>query len=169
MSGAISKAASVASDIVNAIKNGLTNAASALASAGRAMIDGMWSGISSAIESLKSKITAGISSITQKVKSVLGISSPSTVYAAIGQNMGAGMGVGFVASMRNVERDMQNAIPTDFNVRGKLAIGADASGSAVGAGTIINQHIAITTPKALSEREITRNLRNMSRQLAMGF
>ena len=54
------------------------------------------------------------------IKSLLGIHSPSTVFAGIGKNMGAGIGVGFVDAMKGVERDMQKAIPTNFNIDANL-------------------------------------------------
>ena len=173
MSSAISKASSAVASIVNAIKSGLSSAASSLASAGRSMIDGMWSGISGAIDSLKSKISSGISGITDKVRSVLGIHSPSTVFADIGWNMGEGMGVGFQNVMKQVRRDMENAIPMDFevnagwNARGGMQPGVSVPPAQTTSGTVINQSIVVTTPKALSEKELSRELHKLGRQLVM--
>ena len=51
------------------------------------------------------------------VKSVFGIASPSKVFAdEIGKNLGLGVGVGFEDAMRDVSKDMADAIPTDFDV-----------------------------------------------------
>ena len=50
------------------------------------------------------------------MKGLLGIHSPSTVFAGIGGNMGEGIGVGFLNAMNGVEKDMQNAIPTEFDI-----------------------------------------------------
>ena len=48
---------------------------------------------------------------------MFGINSPSKVFAdRIGKNLGLGVGVGFEDAMRDVSRDMADAIPTDFDV-----------------------------------------------------
>jgi len=100
------------------------------------------------------------------------VGKPSTVFAGLGKNMGEGLGIGFEDEMDKVARDMQNAIPTNFdvetdvnvrgNVRGRGGVGADG-----GSGTVINQHIAITSPKALSEKEAAREFQKLSRKLAL--
>lgn len=63
------------------------------------------------------------------IKSLLGIHSPSTVFAGIGENMGAGIGVGFVDAMKGMEQDMQKAIPTNFNIDANLDGMVPVSGS----------------------------------------
>jgi hypothetical protein len=111
--------------------------------------------------------------IAAKVKSVLGIASPSKVFAAIGEQMGEGIDVGFIGSMRQVARDMANAIPTDFNTNVNVRSGYTASAagghSGYAGGTIINQNLSITTPRALSERELAREFKNMSQRLALSL
>jgi hypothetical protein len=137
------------------------------------MIDGMWSGISGAIDSLKSKISSGISGIADKVRSVLGIHSPSTVFADIGWNMDEGMGVGFQNVMKQVRRDMENAIPMDFevnagwNARGGAQSNPNAATAPVQASgsMVINQSIMVTAPKALSEKELSRSSTNWAGSL----
>jgi hypothetical protein len=42
------------------------------------------------------------------------------------------------------------------------------TGPGYAGGTVINQNVAITSPKALSEKEAAREFRNLSRKLAMG-
>jgi hypothetical protein len=114
-----------------------------------------------------------VSNVVNSVTSFLGIRSPSTVFAGIGRNMGEGLGIGFEEEMAKVAKDMQNAIPTDFDIdasvrggfAGAYAAGANPNG---GAGTV-TQNISITSPKALSEKEAAREFRNMSRRLALGI
>ncbi|GHU71325.1 hypothetical protein FACS1894184_17970 [Clostridia bacterium] len=36
-------------------------------------------------------------------------------------------------------------------------------------GTVINQSISVITPKALSEKELSREFQNLSRQLALEY
>ena len=65
--------------------------------------------------------------------------------------------------MAAVSRDMQNAIPTNFdlNYRG-------LSGQGSPAGTSIIQNLSVVTPKALSEKN-WHEFRNLSRKLALEF
>ena len=113
-------------------------------------------------------------SVVNSVTSFLGIRSPSTVFAGIGRDMGAGIGVGFEEIMRQIGKDMQDAIPTDFDINpsvrggfGGIFDGAYAAGASPAAGNV-TQNISITSPKALSEKEAAREFRNMSRKLALG-
>jgi hypothetical protein len=111
-----------------------------------------------------------MSGLADKVRSVLGIKSPSKVFAAIGEQMGEGLDVGFLGTMKRVARDMANAIPTDFNTNVNLNARGGASGGmsgGYGTSTVINQNLTITTPKALSERELAREFRSMSQRLAL--
>ena len=60
------------------------------------------------------KETAG--KVVDGVKGFFGIHSPSTLFRdEIGLNMAAGIGVGFEDEMDKVAKDMQNAMPTDFD------------------------------------------------------
>jgi hypothetical protein len=66
---------------------------------------------------------------------------------------------------------MQNAIPHRFDTDAELTIsGAVAGRSGLrGAGSqSVTQNISVTTPKALSERELAREFRNLSRKLVLG-
>lgn len=78
--------------------------------------------------------------------------------------MGEGIGVGFEDAMTSVSRDMQNAIPTNFGIN----TGAKSRQSEqLAAGANITQNISVVTPKALSEKEIAREFKNLSRKLAL--
>ena len=74
--------------------------------------------------------------------------------------------MGFEDAMAAVSRDMQNAVPTNFdlNYRGQ---GQSGQGSAAGAS--ITQNLSVVTPKALSEKELAREFKNLSRKLALEY
>jgi hypothetical protein len=113
-----------------------------------------------------------MSSLADKVKSVLGISSPSKVFAAIGEQMGQGLDVGFIDTMKKVAADMASAIPTDFDTRVNVRGGVNGANSWSGgytSGTVINQTMTVTTPKALSEKELAREFKSMSQRLALNL
>jgi phage-related protein len=157
-------------EILKAIPQIIEGIVSAIASlhwkmveAGSNLIKGLWQGINNVKSWIWSKIRGFFSDIVDDIKSYFGIRSPSTLFAELGENMAAGLGLGFGEEMAKVSRDMQNAIPhsfdSDFNVNGT------ASGS-YPAGT--TQYITINSPKALSEKETAREFKNLSRRLALG-
>ena len=96
---------------------------------GANLVKGLWDGIQSMISWLWDKVTGWVDGLVGGIKSLLGIHSPSTVFAGIGENMGAGIGVGFVDAMKGVEQDMQKAIPTNFNIDANLDGMVPVSGS----------------------------------------
>jgi hypothetical protein len=140
---------------------------------GRSIMDGIGQGISSTIQSLKDKVTSAVNSIVNGAKSALGIKSPSTVFAGIGRDMGEGLGVGFEDAMAQVSRDMLAAIPTSFDIHPELQgsfsgfNSRSATGEGFPVGTTVNQSISIQSPKALSEKELAREFRTLSRRLAL--
>jgi len=66
---------------------------------------------------------------------------------------------------------MRKAIPTDFEIDAGLKAGSLSRGTGVlGAnGTVINQSISVVTPKALCEKELAREFKNLSRKLALAY
>lgn len=76
----------------------------------------MWEGISASASWLWNKVKGWANGLLKNIKGLLGIHSPSTVFAGIGENMGLGLGEGFVDAMSDVEKEMQKAIPTDFDL-----------------------------------------------------
>lgn len=80
-------------------------------SVGSDIVSGMWSGISDKAQWLKEKISGWAGNITSWAKGVLGIHSPSRVFAdEVGANMALGVGVGFKDSMKGVSRDIKTAL-----------------------------------------------------------
>lgn len=82
---------------------------------GKSIVEGLWSGISSMASWVADKVKGFASGIVDGIKGFLGIHSPSTVFAGIGEDSGRGVGVGFSNIMKSVSEDMQNAIPTDLD------------------------------------------------------
>ena len=108
-----------------------SKALSVFANIGKNIVTGIWNGISGAATWLWNKVTGFFSGIVDGVLSFLGIHSPSKVFADIGENMAAGVGVGFDDEMgaveRKVNRDMAGLIPT---VNGNVSVtGSQASGT----------------------------------------
>ena len=65
---------------------------------------------------IKDKIKGLGSTITNAIKSVFGIASPSKVFRdQIGKNLALGIGEGFSDEMAQVTSEMEDAIPTSFD------------------------------------------------------
>lgn len=79
---------------------------------GKNIVRGLWGGIKSMASWIGDKVSSFVGGIVDGVKGVLGIHSPSRVFAGIGQNMALGLGQGFEKQMQSVTAGIQDAIPT---------------------------------------------------------
>jgi len=129
-------------EIITAIVTGLSEAVTSVFDIGKNIVSGLWDGIKSMDNWLTDSVGGFFSGIIDGAKNLLGIHSPSTVFAGIGSNMGLGIGVGFTDAMRGVEDDMKKAIPTKFD---GPSIDVDAVSQGV-SGAITHP----TTPQASS-------------------
>jgi hypothetical protein len=120
---------------------------------GRNIARGLWDGIASMIGWLGEKVKNMVNGIVGGVKKVLGIRSPSKVFAGIGSNMGEGIGEGFEKAMGDVEKDMQGAIPTDFD----LDLNSQVTGSLGGSeGAVFDVTIPLTIDGNILTRVIAQ-------------
>jgi len=106
--------------IISALLTGLGSAVASVTQIGVDIVKGLWEGIKSMGTWISDNVSGFFGGIVDGAKDFLGIHSPSTVFAGIGSNMGAGLGVGFTDAMNVVERDMKNAIPTNFDVNANV-------------------------------------------------
>ena len=79
---------------------------------GKNIVRGLWEGIKAMASWIGDKVSGFVGGLVDGVKGVLGIHSPSRVFAGIGQNMALGLGQGFERQMQRVSSGIQNAIPT---------------------------------------------------------
>jgi len=99
-------AVSLPGKVIDGIKQGIDD----LIQIGKDMIDGIWQGIQDGIDYIIDNITAPIQDIVDKVKDVLGIHSPSTVFAEIGENLAQGLENGWNSSIANVTKNMKKDV-----------------------------------------------------------
>lgn len=151
--------------IVAALVSGFSGSIGQMAQVGGNLIKGLWQGISDAGAWLWSKISGFFGGVVSRIKDFFGIHSPSALFAGLGENMAAGLGAGFGNEMNRVAADMQNAVPTSFDMNAQSSAANGSSGS--GFGTSITQNISVVTPEALSEKELAREFKNLSRKLAL--
>lgn len=83
-------------------------------SVGANIASGIWDGLKSKLDYLKNKIKDFGNNIISSIKQVFKISSPSKITKELGGFLAEGLGVGFSSEMKEVNRDIENALP-DFN------------------------------------------------------
>ena len=87
---------SAVSSIISSCKDGLANIGSEFISIGSNIIDGLVSGIKSGISSVGSAISDVVTTAVDKAKKLLGIHSPSKVFAEIGMYSDKGLAKGLI-------------------------------------------------------------------------
>ena len=141
--------------IVAAIVTGLGKAVASVFEIGKNIVSGLWEGIKSMGSWIRDKVNGFFSGIVDGAKSLLGIRSPSLVFAGIGENMGLGIGVGFENVMGKVAHDMQSSIPTDFNVNTSLNMKGNTSGLGTETKSIIEHTGIIEVRGVNNNKELT--------------
>jgi hypothetical protein len=90
-------------------------------SIGTNIVDGIKNGFLHMWESLKRTVSDMVNGLVSGVKSILGIASPSKVFAGIGGYMAEGLGQGFDREMTDVRKDIEDQMTfgtTSFSVSG---------------------------------------------------
>lgn len=82
---------------------------------GKDIVNGIWDGLKQVWSKLTSWFTEKWDSLVGDVKDLLGIRSPSRVFAGIGQNMALGVGEGWADAFGDVEDDINDSL--DFGNR----------------------------------------------------
>lgn len=119
----VSKVPQIITSLVNGLKNGLGK----MATIGKDLIKGLWNGIKDMTGWIMGKIKGFGSSILKGIKGVFGIHSPSTVFRdEVGKNLAFGIGEGFSGEMANISKEMQNAIPREFDTNINAKIGTSS-------------------------------------------
>ena len=127
----VSKGRSAATDLFNTVVDKIKEIPGQMLSIGKNIVEGIWNGISNATNWIVNKVKDFAKGITDGIKSALGISSPSTIMEEqVGKNMALGIGEGFTSAMNAVQKQMQKALPTEFDTNLNMALDA-ASASVV--------------------------------------
>ena len=143
-SGAASAWGAIKSTVSN-LWNGLVNTIKAGASffknIGRDIVDGLKAGISGAWRSLVSKFSGLTAMLPAAVKKILGISSPSKVFAGIGGNIGQGLAQGILGTQGLVRAATSGLVDT--------AYGSGSSGFSASSGSrSVEVRLTINAPGA---------------------
>ena len=129
--------------LVDAIISAFLDSLPDIIEVGKDIVRGLWEGIKAMASWIGEKVSGFVGGIVDGVKGMLGIHSPSRVFAGIGQNMALGLGQGFERQMQRVSSGIQDAIPTPtvdtvYNAAAGLVNGlaAQSAGSPGGSYTI---------------------------------
>ena len=118
--------------IITSLVKGLANGVKEMASVGLDLIKGLWDGISNSLTWIKDKIKGWVGNVFSFIKKLFGISSPSKLFRdEIGTNLAKGIGIGFEEEMEDVNKDIANAIPTEFDTNVTTNFGSSATGGSL--------------------------------------
>ena len=127
-------------------------------SIGRNIVSGIKNGVSNTWNGLKSGVGTAVNGLVGGVESILGIASPSKVFARIGGYMAEGLGQGFDMEMLGVRKDIEDQMTfgtTSFSVSG-------AAKSSVG---VVNGLLANNQPSGLTQVNLVVDGQTLARVL----
>ena len=120
-------------DMVATIIDTLVDSIPDIIEIGKDIVRGVWEGIKAMGSWIKEKVTGFFGGIVDGVKGVLGIHSPSRVFAGIGENMALGLGEGWDDKYGNIKRGITSGL--DF---GTASVGFADSGIGISSAAIVN-------------------------------
>lgn len=125
VTGVLNMAATIIKTLVDSIPD--------IIEIGKDIVRGVWEGIKAMGSWIKEKVTGFFGGIVDGVKGVLGIHSPSRVFAGIGENMALGLGEGWDDEYGNIKRGITSGL--DF---GTASVGFADSGIGISSAAIVN-------------------------------
>lgn len=128
-------------DIIKAIVNGLAAGIGQIVEAGGNLVKGIWEGIKGAGAWLWEKIKGFFGGIVDGILDFFGISSPSKLMEnLVGKNMALGIGVGFTDEMKDVNKQIQNAIQIDdIGINAHVATSMQSQDAGSGKSVVVYQ------------------------------
>jgi phage-related protein len=97
--------------LIEAIRQAFASAKDGFVQIGQMIMEGIGQGITNRSTWLKNLLSNYVNQMKRQVQSMLGIHSPSKVFAEIGGHMAEGMGVGFAREMTAVRKQITDSIP----------------------------------------------------------
>lgn len=173
ISGAVTSVWNAAKGVLDSVVGVFKDAPTKLLQAGKDLITGFWNGISEMGGWIANKVSDFFGGIVDNVKALLGIHSPLTVFAEIGGNMAAGVGVGFDENMGSTTSEMQSAIGGAGALTAQEAINAVNNGIISNIGQLSGAITAIVQAvmQGLNGQAAQFNVigQGMAKNIAVGF
>ena len=135
--------------IVEGIVNAFKSLGSKIVAIGEDLLRGVWEGIQNMAQWLRDKVTGFFSGIVDGVKGLLGINSPSKVFADMGKNMALGLGEGWDKEYGNIKRDIERGL--DFGA-GSVSLSGNGSAAGYGSGGIGAVNVYVNMSSTVSNQ-----------------
>ena len=143
----------IAGQIVSAIKGGISNLPQQMLTIGKNIVQGLWNGIKSMMTWITDKVSGFVGGIVSSVKGVLGIASPSKVFAGIGEYMAEGLAQGWDNEYDRIRRDIEGGM--DF---GTAQVDFASSGLGLASAGMVNGISAAVQSNGVSGGNFVFNL-----------
>jgi len=149
--------------IISGIVSALGNGVSQLADVGKNLVKGLWNGIQSLASWIWDKVSGWAKDLWNGICSFFGIKSPSKKFAELGMYMSQGLGIGFMDEMKNVDKDILKAIPSDFDINTRTHLNNVVDDRSLEAAAFARQtsfrnasgQVVVQVPLYLDGKEIT--------------
>ena len=132
-SGLVSNAGHITAAVprlVETIVRGFLAAVKSYWDIGKSIVDGIRQGITEQWQRLKSDVSNLFTGLVSWIKNLLGIHSPSRVFADIGQNMAAGISDGWASTIGDINRQIGESLQPQY------VVGVDMQGLYAQAATL---------------------------------
>lgn len=160
--------------IIEAIVNGLMSMIGSIKDVGKNIVEGLWDGIKSMVGWIKNKVSDFVGGIVDSVKGVLGIASPSKVFADMGENMALGLWRGWDSEYDRIKRNIESGMnfgtaSVDFASSGLGRSQSGLSGALNSMAATIGQNFTITVQSVLDGKVIGETAYQYSRNKARAY
>lgn len=152
------------------VKGVFADAWDAFTDIGGNIVKGIWNGITGLASWLTEKVTGFFGGIVDGVKGMLGIHSPSRVFAGIGENMALGLAEGWDDEYNSIKRQIESGLNFGAATVGVSAAhyGAqEAAGRARGGWG--NTTVNIYSPEAVDGVQAARVWRKETQKMAVAY
>ena len=160
--------------IISAIVDGIGDLMESVVEIGVDIVEGIWEGIESMVGWIGEKVAGFFGDIIDGVKNLLGIHSPSTVFADMGKNMALGLGEGWNNEYDHIRRDIEGGMDfgtanVDFASSGLGMSQRSMSGALNSVAASIGQNFTITVQSVLDGKIIGETAYQYSRNKARAY
>ncbi len=143
--------------IIGAIADGLLSLLGTVVDVGKNIVRGLWDGIVSMAGWIKDQVSNFFGGIVDGVKDLLGIHSPSKVFAGIGENMAAGLGKGWDNEFDTIKKDIENGLNFESSISASVNAGEGSSTDSNTLGGVSNVfHITVNGAQYQDEQSLAR-------------
>ena len=156
------------SQVMESVISTIRNFYDAFYGAGAYCVRGIWDGFNDMRGWLEDKIRDMMEDMVDAVRDEMKIRSPSRVFSKIGSFMAEGLGVGFEAQMRDVERRVTKAtaktVPAAQGVTEKRITRGETAKEGANVAVTQNFYVAETS-YAKQQREAAKNFKQVAREV----